>query len=125
MSTRQQEYTLSAVNPNFSNVLSVSLQFNPSEIIVLNNTSNPVYISRGNTQIPSASFYDYRVPAAVNGYPGNVKIPTNSYEFGVFLPLTPTLTDTTATVTIIFKGSLIKFQNFQEFALDVLNTKKK
>lgn len=98
----RREFTLSSVN----NTMSVTLPFNPQWVIVLNNTSNPVYIRRGNNAIPGTAIgsFDYKIPAAANGIPSNVQLPTSSYEFAAYLPTSPALTDTTQVVTIIFIG---------------------
>lgn len=116
----RKEYTLGVQNNSFS----VSLPFQPKIIIILNNTSNPVYLNRS-TQIPSATFHDYTVLGAVNGQPGNLQMPTNSQDFSGFLPLTPTLTDTTQTVTFIFIGQAFPYRNFMEYVLNTLTPKKK
>lgn len=103
----RQEYTLRGVPGGFAgqNIRSVSqLAWRPNKLIVLNNTSNPVYVRRGSPDVPDATNADYVIPAASNGIPGNVALPVNVREFGFFLPLTPALTDATQVATIILEG---------------------
>lgn len=124
MAIRQQEYILGLKAKN-GYQCSVDLPFTPSEIYVINNTSNPLYIRRGSCQIPTATFYDYKVNAQANGIAGSVKLPTNASQFGLFLPSSPALTDTAATVQVIFRGSDIPYRNYQEFVVDTLVKKKR
>lgn len=96
-----------------------SLGFTPNKIIVLNNTSNPVFIRRGNPSIPTATYYDYVVPGATATIPAtNVALPTSVREFGFFLPLTPALSDPLQTVTVILEGDGTLSNDFFEFRLD-------
>lgn len=103
----RQEFTLRGVAGGYlgQNYRSVSLlTWKPNKIIVLNNTSNKVYVRRGSPDIPSESNADYVVPAASNGIPGNVALPANVMEWGLFLPISPALTDDTQVATVIFEG---------------------
>ena len=71
-----------------ANSLQLPLYWNPNVLIIQNLTSNPVFISEGRILIPSATQYDLTVPAN-----STIRVPTNSKEFGAFLPLTPALSD--------------------------------
>lgn len=121
MSVRQQEYILNVQKSQ----VQADLPFTPSEIYVINNTSNPLYIWRGSLQTPSEAFYTYKVNGQANGIAGSVKLPTNANQFGLYLPTTPTLTDLLASVQVIFRGSNLGYPNYLEFELNQYDTKKK
>lgn len=116
---RQQEVVLSVAN----NIVRVTLQFKCTRMTILNNTSNPLYINRSSTQ-PTSTSRDYVVLAAVSGFPGNVQLPQNSFEYCFFLPLTPTLTDTSAVIVIQLQGDDIQTRNYREVILNALDVKK-
>lgn len=116
---RQQEITLSVVN----NIARFTLQFKCTRMTFLNNTSNDVYVNYSSF-LPTAQTRNYIIKAAVSGFPGNVEIPQNSYEYCFFLPLTPTLTDTNQICTILLQGDDIPNRNYREILLNVLNLKK-
>lgn len=97
----QQEYILTNDRPTVS---VTSLWFRPNKIIVLNNTSNPVYVRRGGADIPTVFSKDYVVPAQSGGLPTNVSLPTVADEFAFALVTNPPLSDATQVVTVILQG---------------------
>lgn len=111
----QQEYILT----NSRNSVSVtSLWFRPNKVIVLNNTSNPVYVRRGGSDLPDAPSADYVVTPATSSKPGELTFPTVSTEFAFFLPTSPPLSDTTQVVTIIIQGDGTLPTDFFEYRLN-------
>lgn len=98
---------------NGTNSFSVTqLGFTPNKIIMLNNTSNPLYVRRGSPDIPTTTNKDYIVSPASATAPGNVTLPTNVREFGFFIPTTPVWTDLTAICTVILEGDGNQPANF-------------
>lgn len=74
-----------------------SYYWNPRYIYIINKTSNPVFLNFGTKKIPNAVQYT-RVVAASD----SVKLPVYGIrEIGMFLPLTPALSDTTQVVQVI------------------------
>lgn len=83
----------------------VSLPFAAQSVIMLNNTSNPFYLTVGSRRIPGVSDTQWVCPPAASGIPGQLQIPVARVsEFAGFLPLTPALSDTTQVVTVSFQG---------------------
>lgn len=116
---RQQELVLT----NGSNIVRFTSQFRVTKMTILNNTSNDVYVNRSG-YLPSSVSRDYVIKAAVSGFPGNVQLPQNNYEYCFFLPVTPALTDTSQVVTILLQGDDIQNRNYREVILNALNLKK-
>lgn len=87
------------------NTFQVSMPFAAFTCIMVNNTSNPFYLTIGSRRIPTVNDTQWVCPAAVGGVAGSLQIPVGLVsEFAGFLPLTPALTDLTAKVFITFQG---------------------
>lgn len=105
----RREYELTATNGSFV----ADLPFQPTTIVILNNTDKSVYLTIGSLLIPSATFYDREVLPTASGIPSNVALPNNSTQFAGFLP---TPTDTTKRVTVIFQGTADPFSNRPKYS---------
>lgn len=74
-----------------------SYYWNPRYIYVINKTSNPFFLNFGTKKVPTTVLYT-RVVAADD----SVKLPVYGIrEIGMYLPLTPILTDTSQIVQVI------------------------
>lgn len=79
------------------NSKSDSYRWSPLWVYVINKTSNPVFLNFGTRALPTTTNYT-RVVAAGD----SVKLPLfNIREIGMYLPLTPALSDTTQVAQII------------------------
>ena len=87
------------------NTFQVSLPFAAKTVIMLNNTSNPFFLTVGSRRIPSVNDTQWVCPPSAAGVPGQLQIPVGLVsEFAGFLPLAPALTDLTQVVTVSFQG---------------------
>jgi hypothetical protein len=86
-----------------NNTAQVSLYFKPNFVYILNNTDQTVYMTHGNTNIPTAEkgTYDYPIPPMTAGRPGSLVLPTEAVQFGFYVP-TP-FGDDTQVVTLTFE----------------------
>lgn len=86
-----------ATNLAHPNSIIVPLWWNPNIILLQNLTSNPLFYNEGRLSLPTVTSYDGVCPPGAT-----LRLPTNSKEFAVFLPLTPPLTDVTQIAKVIW-----------------------
>lgn len=101
----------------FPPTLGVNIDFLATTIQIINNTSNPFYIRRGNNDIPTASNNDYPIaPGAV------ISLACSGRSFGFSLATSPAPTDANAVVKVILSGGL-RADNRHEIKINKLSNK--